>query len=131
MSRPKDPQAAADLGRALTSLWEAADRPSFGKMARQLVTLVGEDEAVSDQTLIRMHRGEIDPRNVGIETLAGLASIYGAGTEDFGLVAGSRLRAVRELVSQNLKILGTGGDIDLRDSTIADRRHDDGLKIAV
>jgi hypothetical protein len=103
MTRTRDTEAATALGRKLTELWEAAGRPSHRAIERAIIFDVGVS-APSDETIRRMHNGDVDPNTCVIESIVGLARYYHVSPDDLGEAAGERVRHLLALSDQNWKI---------------------------
>jgi hypothetical protein len=91
MRRPKNQGAADEFGRCLTALREAADNPSYDRIAKDFDKL-GID--VTSDSIGRAHAGMTDPSQVSAEMLLGLIRYYEVEPSKLGFVAASRLRTL-------------------------------------
>lgn len=88
------------MGRRLAALHERFERKakrtvSFERMAADL--WADYHYRVSDETLRKMHGGEVDPHTCDAELLAVVALYYGVADEKVSPVAADRLKRLADL----------------------------------
>lgn len=84
-----------DLGKRTTALWRRHDRSPFSTMSKALFRDYGYD--VSEETIRKAHRGEVDPSTCGVELLLGLCAFYGVEPATLGSVAERRITTAQAL----------------------------------
>ena len=98
MSRPKNTQAATELGEHLRALRQRAGDPTIPDIYRHLVADVGPKVVPSDQTVLNMHNGRVNPYTVSAEALLGLMRYYDCEPIDLGPAAAERLTNLQVLI---------------------------------
>lgn len=84
-----------DLAKRSSRLWRSAQRPAFSTMSKSLFRDFGYD--VSEETIRKAHRGEVDPTQCGVELLLALCAFYEAEPAELGAVAARRIETAQAL----------------------------------
>lgn len=92
---PKNHEAAAALGERLTELHDQHDSPTPKAIELWIHGRYGTH--VSDESIRKAHRGEIDPNACSMELLAGVAAYYGVALPDLTPAVAQRVLTLIEM----------------------------------
>lgn len=92
---PKNHEAAAELGAALMTLHQQHGQPT----PKEIELWINREFRVhvSDESIRKAHRGQVDPNTCALELLAGVAAYYGVAPIDLTPVASTRFLALVQM----------------------------------